>query len=287
MAQSSEQLQEAKRLYTANKYNETIDLCEQVIKSHKLRDEAYLLKGKSNMELGIFTYAIADFTEAIKFNRKHAESYALRAYCYFRFKEYRLARYDLIEACILDTSNALYHYNLGDVEQHMNKLNEAIKSYTLAIHHNPYYVEAYKNRGHLYLSKREYALAVQDFDSALKYNQNSPELFLYRGMALVPQKKYKEASQMFNRCIKLKPANAAAFYNRGRVKFEVRDFDGAIKDFDTSISYDDQMEIAYFNRALAIAELDKRNKHKACEDLKRAIDLGYTEGVYYLKKFCE
>lgn len=280
-------IQVAEKLYDGSHYHEAIATCDTLIAERSYRAEAWLIRGKSNLQLGIFTYAINDFTEALRFDRNQAEAYALRAYSYFRLKEYRLARYDLIEATTLDTSNALYFYNLGDIEHHMHKLNEAIKSYSNAIRFNPYYIEAYKNRGHLYLGKQEFGAAIQDFDSALKYNQNSPELMLYRGMALVPLKRFKEALSMFDRCIRLKPDNPAAYYNRGRVRYEVRDYKGAIADFDTAITKDPQMEIAWFNRALAKMEADKKNKFSSCDDFNEAARLGYTEALFYLKKYCE
>lgn len=285
MAQSG--LQQAEWNYQHSLFHPTISLCDSLIAEKTNRAEAWFLRGKANMQLGVYTYAIHDFTESLRFEEKQPEAYALRAYCYFRLKEYRLARYDLIEATQMDTSNALYFYNLGDIEHHMNKSGEALKSYTKAIALNPFYVEAYKNRGHLHLNKQQFNAAIRDFDSALKYNQNSPELMLYRGMALVPLKQYKEAIAMFNRCLRLKTDNPAAYYNRGRVYYDMRHYEQAIGDFDTAITQDPQMEIAYFNRGLAKLELNKKNRLSACDDFRKAASIGYTEALHYLKKYCE
>lgn len=233
--------------------------------------------------------AIDELNICLKRDKKNAAAYALRAYCYFMNKDYKLSRLDLIEACYLDTSNALYYYNLGNIEQHMKKYSEALKSYALAIMYKPEYAEAYSNRGFINLQRNEFTLALLDIDSALKYNRSgsNQELFLYRGMALSALKKNKEAIDMFNRCIRMKPNDANAFYNRGRAYYQMKNFKVAIANFDTAVNLKPKLEIAYFNRALAKMEMDKHNKKSACDDLGKAIQLGFLEALPYLKKYCE
>lgn len=273
--------------FEQGKYTECITQCDEALKTHYLQAETYLLRGKANLELGQYALAIDDLTAAIRRNKKDPVAYGLRGYCHFIFHDYKQARLDLIEACYLDSGSALYLYNLGNVEQHMLKTNDAIKSYTMAIQRKPGYPEAYTNRGHIYLKRNEFALAIRDLDSALKYNQNTEELFLYRGMALTSLKRNKEAIDMFSRCIRLKPDDASAYYNRGRVYYQMKDFKTATADFDTAIILKPTLEIAYFNRALALLETDRNLRSKACEDFSKAIELGFLDAVNYLKKYCE
>ncbi len=154
-------LAEAQSLYNEKKYTEVILICDKQIALHTRRDEAYRLRGKANMDLGNLYFAIEDFTQSLRFDRINAETYALRAWCNYNLKEFKLARLDYIEACYLDSANSLFCYNLGNIEQHMFKLNEALKSYSRAIQLNPFYVEAYKNRGYIHLNRLDYQLALQ------------------------------------------------------------------------------------------------------------------------------
>ncbi|MES2558466.1 MAG: tetratricopeptide repeat protein [Bacteroidota bacterium] len=288
-AQPTRYLLLADSLFRSGKFEPCIEACDEQLKTHFEQTKAYLLKARSYIEMGHYILAIDELNSCIKRDKKNAAAYALRAYCQFMNKDYKLSRLDLIEACYLDTGNALYHYNLGNIEQHMKKYSEACKSYALAIKYKPEYAEAYSNRGFINLERYEFTEALMDIDSALKYNRNgsNEELFLYRGMTLSALKKNKEAIEMFNRCISMKPNHAAAYYNRGRAYYQIKNFKPAIANFDTAIALKPKFDIAYFNRALAKMELDKHNKKTACDDLGKAIQLGFLEALPYLKKYCE
>lgn len=288
-AQSSLYLKTADSLFQAKKYIQCIDACNEQLKTHFEQSKTYMLKAKAYIELGHFVLAIEELDACINRDKKNAAAYALRGYAHFMNKDYKPSRLDLIEACYIDTTNALYYYNLGNIEQHMKKYSEACKSYALAIKYKPEYAEAYSNRGFINLERNEFSQALLDIDSALKYNRNghNEELFLYRGMTLASLKRNTEAIDMFNRCIRMKPDDAAAYYNRGRIYHQLRNFTAAIANFDTAVTLKPTMEIAYFNRALARMEVDKNNRKNACDDLAKAIEYGFLEALPYLKKYCE
>jgi tetratricopeptide (TPR) repeat protein len=289
LAQQNQQLELARTLFRAGKYPQCIAACDEQLKTHFEQSETYLLRAKANIELEEFPLAINDLNASIKRNKQNAEAFNLRGYCYFNSNDYRLARIDFIEACYLDdSSHASYFYNLANVEQHMHKNREAIKSYTKAIQMDQAYSAAYANRGHIYLKQMEYNLAMRDIDSALKYDQQNEELFLYRGMTLTALKRNKEALAMFNRCLRLKPDDHSAYYNKGRVYCQMKDYKKAVANFDTAISLKPSFEIAYFDRAVALLEIDpKQHKEAACNDFAKAIQLGFLDAAMYLKKYCE
>ncbi len=76
-------------------------------------------------------------------------------YCHFLSKDYKLARLDLIEACELDSSSALYFYNRECGTSYKMRLNDAIKRGAAAIRRKPEYAEPYINRGHIYLTRNK------------------------------------------------------------------------------------------------------------------------------------
>lgn len=279
----------ADSLFRAGQYKDCLTACDEQLKTHFEQSKTYLLKAKAYTELKLYVMAIDELNACIKRDSKNAAAIALRAFCHFNNKDYKPARLDLIEACYLDTSNALYLYNLGNIEQHMKKYSEAAKSYTLAIKYKPEYAEAYCNRGLMNMERNEFVSAIQDLDSALKYSRsgNKYDLFLYRGMTLSALKRNKEAIDMFNRCVQLKPSDASAYYNRGRVYYQLKDFKTATANFDTAITLKPTFELAYFNRALSKIEQDVNNKKTACDDLGKSIEYGLLDALPYLKKYCE
>jgi tetratricopeptide (TPR) repeat protein len=288
-AQPTKYLLIADSLFQSGKYNDCLTACEEQLKTHFEQSKTHILKARAYAELKQYIMAIDELDVCIKRDRKNAAAYALRAYCHFMNKDYKPARLDLIEACYLDTTNALYYYNLGNIEQHMKKYGEACKSYSLAIKCKPEYAKAYSNRGFIYLEQNEFSLALLDLDSALKHNRSGSNhhLLLYRGMALTSLKRNKEALDMFNKCIALKPTDAAAYYNRGRVYYQLKNYKIATANFDTAITLKPTFELAYLNRALSKIEQDVSNKKTACDDLGKAIEFGLLDALPYLKKYCE
>ena len=81
-----------------------------------------------------------------------------------------------------------------------------------------------------------------------------------------------------------------SYNNRGYAKYKLKDYKSALKDITRSIDLYPANSYAFRNRALVYLSLDK--KEKACENLQKAIDLGYS-GMYgndveeLLKKNCE
>jgi tetratricopeptide (TPR) repeat protein len=277
----------AKSLLADGQAYACLNICDSVLLYQSMNNEFQLLKSEALIELNLLNQAIDLLTGIIYIQPRLAKAYALRGYSYVIKGSYKPARNDYLVAVQLDSTNALYYYNLANVEQLMEKWNDAVGNYTRAIFFDKSYVDAYKNRGYIHLNLFRYSLALRDFDSALKYRQNNTDIMLYRGMTLTSLKRYKEAMLMFDRCIRLKPQNGDAYFNKGLVYYQLKDYNRAISVLDSAITADEDLSIAYYHRALAKLELNKNNKIIACDDFRKAISKGNMEALYYIKKYCE
>lgn len=274
-------------LLETQSYTPCIYYCDSLIEKNQHLSTAYLWRGKCYFEMGSFTNAIEDMERSIWVNPNLAEPYAVKSLAHFALREYKKSRTDMLLATTLDTANARYPFELGRIEQHMQKWNDAIQSYTQAIRLNRYYVNAYKNRGYVKMNLLQYDKALRDFDSALKYQQSDADVFLYRGLALNGMKRYYEAILIFDRCNRLKPGYADAYFNKGFAYFQLRKFDEAASRFDSAIIYNPNFALAYHHRALTTLERDKMKRFDACNDLQKAMELGYMESLPYRQKYCE
>ena len=61
----------------------------------------------------------------------------------------------------------------------------------------------------------------------------------------------------------------------GYAKFKLKDYNGALEDIKKSINLNNNNSYAFRNRALIYFELN--NKDSACMDIKKALELGFTE----------
>jgi len=89
------------------------------------------------------------------------------------------------------------------------------------------------------------------------------------------QKDYQGSLPLFDQAIKLNPQFAYAYNNRGYAKLQMNDLKGAREDITKSMSIDSENPYVYKTYAqLLLAE--KKDK-QACEKLKKALELGYTD----------
>lgn len=66
----------------------------------------------------------------------------------------------------------------------MERFDESINCYKLAIKANPEYINAYKNYGTLLMDSKRYEVALDVFDRALEYNSKNADLYTNRGVTL-------------------------------------------------------------------------------------------------------
>jgi tetratricopeptide (TPR) repeat protein len=82
------------------------------------------------------------------------------------------------------------------------------------------------------------------------------------------------------------PMYSAEEYNsRGLNKYKNYKDKESILDYDKAIKLDSNFSAAYFNRALAKKELGE--VESACEDWKKALELGLIEAAEMIKKYCK
>jgi tetratricopeptide (TPR) repeat protein len=93
--------------------------------------------------------AIADFSEAIRLNPKHAAAYCDRGLTYWSRHDY----------------------------------DKAIADHTEAIRLDPQFIMAYNNRGIAYADKKEYDKAIADYDQVLRLDPNHALAYANRSLA--------------------------------------------------------------------------------------------------------
>ena len=70
----------------------------------------------------------------------------------------------------------VYHYNEGNKLLKQNKIEEAIKNYNMALHHNNRFEEAYINLSTAYLNKKNFKLSLKTLNTLKSINPNHPLL---------------------------------------------------------------------------------------------------------------
>ena len=137
--------------------------------------------------------------------------------------------------------------------------------------------DVYLNRGAIFLSQRNYDLAIKAYDKAVELKPsiqlpaNAAVAYSNRGVAYRKSGENDRAIADYTKAIELKPDYAAAYSNRGRAYRDKGDCLHAILDYTKAIELKPDYAIAYSNRGVAYAK--KGNYHRAILDFTKAIEL--------------
>jgi tetratricopeptide (TPR) repeat protein len=132
-------------------------------------------------------------------------------------------------------------------------------------------VDAYNNRGYYYHSVNRINEALADYDVALALNSRVPRTWMNKGLVLAELGRRDSALICFNRALELQPDRTDALNNRGGIRLQKGDLAGAVDDFSRAIEIRADFYSSYVNRAIAYFAMG--DYEKSIADRRRAIEL--------------
>jgi tetratricopeptide (TPR) repeat protein len=177
--QAQQSVDAGERLLKATRYTEAILSFDHALALKSDLTDAYLLRGRANLELTQLEPAIRDFTKAIQLRPGSAEAFVDRATVRFAQEDYQAAIADCGEALARD-SRLARAYNLrgmarlktGSPQQALQDLSRALE---LAPDESNYF-----QRAATYQSMGEHRKAIADLDQMITLLPNSPMGYLAR-----------------------------------------------------------------------------------------------------------
>ena len=163
------------------------------------------------------------------------------------------------------------HYFAQALGRPKTDLDEKIADYTRALQLNPYYADAYINRGVAYRVKGNLTDAAADFNEAIRLNPMDGDAYIKRGMVYAAQRDFDAAIDDFNTAIGIDRTNAQAYYSRGVARDVETQSDQAIADLTTAIRLDPSYVRAYRSRGLIYQA--KGQHTQAADDYQRVLEL--------------
>ena len=266
----------------------------------------------------------ADYKDTVSVSTRAAEmnnpsGLSNRAGLYLDKGDTTNALIDMNKAIELNPKDANMFFSRGRIKARMNDHNGAEQDFSLAIALNPGMVNAYLARSVEKRALKKYESAFRDIYLASRYDTANPKLFCSFGNLFVAVKDYNNAIPAFGKAIQLQPAYSEAYNNRAFAKIQIGNDTGAIKDCFTAlkfmkspsyITYNNlgqafrdmknyDSAFFYFNKAISLNTSFKEGyfergkaKHQnndatgACQDWKRAEELGYIDSTDMIKKYC-
>jgi tetratricopeptide (TPR) repeat protein len=98
-------------------------------------------------------------------------------------------------------------------------------------------IDAYYNRGCVYLELCEYDKAVEDFDKVIELDPKNPLVYSKLGRICYEKGDYNQAMDYFNKAVKVYPTSDVVYYDRGALYTEIGEYDKAIEDYKKAIKF--------------------------------------------------
>ena len=163
---------------------------------------------------GEYDRAIADYTEAIRLDPKHAAAFNNRGLAWTAKGEHDRAIADYTEAIRLDPKHAAAFYNRGNAWSAKGEYDRAIADYTEAIRLDPNYATAFNNRGNAWAAKGEYDRAIADYTEAIRLDPKHANAFNNRGRPGQTKRGVRPGHRRLHRGHPPRPEPATPFNNR-------------------------------------------------------------------------
>jgi tetratricopeptide (TPR) repeat protein len=165
---------------------------------------------------------------------------------------------------------------------------KALVYYNKAIGFNMHYYNAYLEKQHVFHNLNQYNEAISIVNTAINLFPDSLTLIFNRGVEKIYLGDFTGALIDLNTAIesnKLDSEDVSTAYRfRGNLYFEQRNIDKAIIDLNTALSFNPKDEFALAKRGNCYRE--KGLKEKACEDFRKAADLGLISEYEIIKEYC-
>ncbi|MBZ0148897.1 MAG: tetratricopeptide repeat protein [Pseudorhodoplanes sp.] len=233
------------------------------------------------LEAKTFDRAITDYTEAIRLDPKDAQRYISRARAWLRADDLDRAISDINEAIRIDPKNAADHFDTrADVWLNANQIDRAIADYTEAIRLDPENAPRYRTRAHAWLRTNNLNRAISDISEAIRVDPGSAYHFEARADAWLDAKQFDRAITDYTEAISLDPEEAPRYIARARGWLKAGNLDRAISDFSEAIRIDPKDAVNYEERGKAL--LRKDNIDGSLADFETALQLepARTESLY-------
>ncbi len=159
----------------------------------------------------------------------------------------------------------------------------AIENFTKVLEQNPKYYRAFEMRSLSKINLGDFKGAISDMDTLIERYPDISGHYETRAYYKRKAGDFSGAVEDYTKAIELYK-HASFFINRGNVYADVEEFSKALEDYESAIELDAESGEAYCFIGLAYLKLNEIEL--ACENLKKAAELGNKSAYKTLKEKC-
>ena len=242
------------RLHNEGKFQDAVNLGEQLIKQFPNDPNIPNILGQAHFHLNQLEEAIGYYNSTIQLIPNHAET----------------------------------HYRLGVALDKAGRCNDAIKSFNAAIELQPNYPEAFNGLGISHYQKGNYEEAIVNYNKAVELKPYYAGAFINLAAAYIKSNYHEKAIRKYKAALKINPALSLAYNNLGSYLLEIGELKDAKKSYDKAVILKPNDAEAY--SSLANVYKESKSYTEAIAAYKEAIkldsgshDLFFNNGTCLLK----
>ena len=188
-------------------------------------------------------------------------------------------------AISIDSGNYRAFASRGSIMEMQNNLNAALADYSRAIALDPTSARFRNYLGWALFEKGDSAGCMPQLWYAAKLDSGYSELFNNLGWIWFSHNNPDSAKFYYSKAIKCDHTALKPYLNRAALYAAGSKFAEAINDYDSIILYHPNDSLTYFNRG--VVKINLNDTGGACDDWKKANQLGYTKAIGLIQLFCK
>lgn len=174
------------------------------------------------------------------------------------------------------------YYNRGLLYAQTEKFQYALKDFNKAIALKQY-PKAYVARANVYYTMKDFSRAISDAEFVLKTEPDNPKAIYVIANCYDDMNQLDKALIYYSKVISLNAEIPLYYLRRAIVYGKMKQFHPCLQDLEMSTSLDANYAEAYYWKGVVKVNL----KQNPCNDLKRAVDLGFIAAQQYLAAYCK
>lgn len=133
--------------------------------------------------------------------------------------------------------------NAAVIKSYLNKYEEGLVDYQIALEKNPKNNITLSNRGYTYLLIGEFRKAITDFNQAIELEPDSAYAYSNRGLAKMKLGHYEDGLKDVNKSLRLDVLNSYAYKNLGIYYFDKGEYETAMVHFEKANQLDKETHL--------------------------------------------
>lgn len=275
------------RLYVNNLYKTgriyaNIEAVDALLQKDSTLAYVYVLKGDILANMDKYRESVSYYDKAIELAPQYSYAYAMRAWSKYRQGKVESA-YNDVEQSMKNVTPFLAAVNIKAVLlDALNRYQESLDLYSLAINYFPGQAFLYNNRALTYLEVHKREKALEDCNRAIELSPNYSAPYSIRGNIYLDMGDYKKALKDYDKAIELNPGDKYAVHTKANALLEMDESDQAIELYHKMINEGINVPDNYLGLAQVYYSLEKYNE--SVKNASRALEFDTTFLGAYIQR---